>query len=84
MLWRNLYIEERKLKMILSLIVAYIMGKVIGLGVLGLMAWFFIEVLGAILTLIIENWIYVLLAVIIIPFVLYWIAIGLAKLMEFF
>ena len=60
------------------------MGKVIGLGVLGLMAWFFIEVLGAILTLIIENWIYVLLAVIIIPFVLYWIAIGLAKLMEFF
>ena len=38
----------------------------------------------AMLTLIIENWIYVLLAVIIIPFVLYWIAIGLSKLMEFF
>ena len=70
--------------MILSIICGYFLGKLIGLGVLGLLAWFFIEVLGGILAFILENWIYFLIAVIVIPFALYWITIGIGKFLELF
>ena len=69
-------------KMLLTLIISFIIGKIIGLGVLGLLAWLFFEVLGGILTAIIDNWFIVLIATIVIPFALYWITMGLGKLME--
>jgi len=69
--------------MIASLIFAFFLGKLTALGIMGILAWFFFEFLGGILTLIIDNWYIVLTAVIVIPFVLYWIAIGIGKFFEF-
>ena len=59
--------------MIASLIFAFFLGKLTALGIMGILAWFFFEFLGGILTLIIDNWYIVLTAVIVIPVVLYWI-----------
>ncbi len=68
--------------MILSVIAAYFVGKIVGLGICGIIAWFFVEVLGGILNAILENWLIVLTAIIVVPFVLYWLAMGLGKFFE--
>ena len=68
--------------MLLTLIVSFIIGKIIGLGILGLLAWLFFEVLGGILTVIIDNWFIVLIATIVIPFVLYWTLMGIGKFFQ--
>ena len=70
--------------MILSVIAAYFVGKVIGLGICGIIAWFFVEVLGGILNAILENWLIVLTAIIVVPFVIYWLGMGLGKFLELF
>lgn len=68
--------------MILSVIAAYFVGKIIGLGICGIIAWFFVEVLGGILNAILENWLIVLTAIIVVPFVIYWLGMGLGKFLE--
>ena len=65
--------------MILSVIAAYFVGKLVGLGICGIIAWFFVEVLGGILNAILENWLIVLTAIIVVPFVIYWLGMGLGK-----
>ena len=70
--------------MILSVIAAYFVGKIVGLGICGIIAWFFVEVLGGILNAILENWLIVLTAIIVVPFVIYWLGMGLGKFLEFF
>ena len=70
--------------MILSVIAAYFVGKIIGLGICGIIAWFFVEVLGGILNAILENWLIVLTAIIVVPFVIYWLGMGLGKFLELF
>ena len=70
--------------MIASLIFAFFLGKLTALGIMGILAWFFFEFLGGILTLIIDNWYIVLTAVIVIPFVLYWLAQGLIEFLKLF
>ncbi|MBR1721769.1 MAG: hypothetical protein IJ727_04695 [Treponema sp.] len=70
--------------MILSVIAAYFVGKIVGLGICGIIAWFFVEVLGGILSAILENWLIVLTAIIVVPFVIYWLGMGLGKFLELF
>ena len=70
--------------MILSVIAAYFVGKIIGLGICGIIAWFFVEVLGGILNAFLENWLIVLTAIIVVPFVIYWLGMGLGKFLELF
>lgn len=70
--------------MILSVIAAYFVGKIVGLGICGIIAWFFVEVLGGILNAILENWLIVLTTIIVVPFVIYWLGMGLGKIFEFF
>lgn len=70
--------------MILSVIAAYFVGKIIGLGICGIIAWFFVEVLGGILNAILEHWLIVLTAIIVVPFVIYWLGMGLGKFLELF
>ena len=70
--------------MILSVITAYFVGKIVGLGVCGIIAWFFVEVLGGILTMIIDNFFLVLTLAIVVPFIIYWLGMGLGKIFEFF
>ena len=70
--------------MILSVIAAYFVGKLVGLGICGIIAWFFVEVLGGILNAILENWLIVLTAIIVVPFVIYWLGMGLGKFLELF
>lgn len=70
--------------MILSVIAAYFVGKIVGLGICGIIAWFFVEVLGGILNAILENWLIVLTAIIVVPFVIYWLGMGLGKFLELF
>ena len=78
------FIKERIFKMILSVITAYFVGKLVGLGVCGIIAWFFVEVLGGILTMIIDNFFLVLTLTIVVPFVIYWLGMGLGKFLELF
>lgn len=70
--------------MILSVIAAYFVGKIVGLGICGIIAWFFVEVLGGILTMIIDNFFLILTLAIVVPFVIYWLGMGLGKIFEFF
>ena len=70
--------------MILSVIAAYFVGKMVGLGICGIIAWFFVEVLGGILNAILENWLIVLTAIIVVPFVIYWLGMGLGKFLGLF
>ena len=70
--------------MILSVIAAYFVGKIVGLGICGIIAWFFVEVLSGILNAILENWLIVLTAIIVVPFVIYWLGMGLGKFLELF
>ena len=70
--------------MILSVIAAYFVGKLVGLGICGIIAWFFVEVLGGILNAILENWLIVLTAIIVVPFVIYWLGMGLGKFLGLF